>query len=110
MLFYLKGAIDDTYMKQIVDLVQFMFRQFSKIIPGGLLIYHGLISAVEERIELHFETIMENLFTAMSFNFDLTDEYSMRQACGMVSDIANNIMDKVLTKSETLIPILRNIL
>ena len=53
---------------------------------------------------------MDNLFKAMSFDFDITDEYSMRSACGMVSDIANNILDKVLSKSDTLIPLLRSIL
>lgn len=41
-------------MKQIIELVQFMFNKFSKILPGGLLIYHGLIVAVEERIAPYF--------------------------------------------------------
>jgi hypothetical protein len=39
---------------------------------------------------------MDNLFKAMSLDLELTDEYSMKAACGMVSDIANNLMDKVL--------------
>lgn len=61
MLYYLKNTIDDQYMKQIVDLVTFMFTQFRKILPGGLLIYSGLIFAVEERILPHFPVIIENL-------------------------------------------------
>lgn len=46
----------------------------------------------------------------MSFNFEITDEFSMRTACGLVTDVANNLMEAVVARSETLIPILRNIL
>lgn len=84
-----------------------MFTQFRKIIPGGLIIYHGLIAAVGSNILPHFEQILNNLCTAMSFDFNFTDEFSMRLACGLVTDLANDNMEKILTKTDTLIPILR---
>jgi hypothetical protein len=73
-----------------------MFNTFGKILPGGLLIYHGLIVAVEDRIAPYFLKIMENLYIAMKFDFNLTDEYSMRNACGLVSDIGNNLKQLVV--------------
>lgn len=70
MLHYMgNDNIDDQYINNVVQLVFFMFQQHKKILTGGILLYHGLISAVEGRIKPFIINIMNNLVTAMKLDF-----------------------------------------
>lgn len=72
-----------------------MFEQHKKILTGGLLMYHGLITAVECRIKPFIINIMNNLVTSMKLDFQYTDEFSMRNACGLITDISTCLPEAI---------------
>lgn len=74
---------------------------------AGLMIYHGLIYSVEERIEPFASHILQNLIMAMTMNFQYTDTESMRYACGLISDMASFLPSEVAKKTNELIPLIR---
>ena len=57
--------ISDDQIGQIVQLAGFAFDTFKKIGSGGLLILHGLVVTVEERIQPHVEAMIGYLVHAI---------------------------------------------
>lgn len=102
--------IDDRYIENVVQLVQFMFEQHKKVLTAGLLMYHGLILAVECRLKPLIINIITNLITAIKLDFQFTDEFSMRHACGLISDISTCLPEVISQASETIVPLLKDIL
>jgi len=58
--------ISDEQIGQIVQLAGFAFDTFKKISSGGLLILHGLVATVEERIQPHVDKFIRFLVCAIT--------------------------------------------
>ena len=81
-------CINDALLKQIVDLIIFVFNQSQYVSTGGLFILHGLVVAVGERISPYIAVFKDYLVCAI--NKQNTDEMGVRLACGLVSDLGNH--------------------
>ncbi len=53
---------------------------------------------------------MNNLVTAMKLDFQYTDEFSIRTACGLITDISTCLSEAISQSQDTLVPILKEIL
>lgn len=100
-----KQEISDQLMKQIVDLVIYVFTQSQTVCSGGLFILHGLLSAVEERIAPHIGSFIDYLVCAI--NLINTDEMGVRLACGLVSDLGNHCTESIVVYLPKIMPALQ---
>ena len=106
-LLYAVGSslIDDGLLGQIADLAIYAFTQAQKVTSGGLLILHGLIAAVEERIAPRVGGMMR--FLLLAVKMESTDEMGCRLASGLISDIANSVMGQIAEHLQDIMPALQ---
>ncbi|CDW91160.1 importin subunit beta-1 [Stylonychia lemnae] len=86
LLIKLREGVNDDLARNILALVGNIIHQHGKMISCCLFILHGLIVAFEDKFDQHMNVVKPWLLSAMSF---YEDENSSRQACGLVSDLAN---------------------
>ena len=93
--------------QSILALVKIVFEQHAKVTHGGLLIYHALIFIHEANTSQFIQQIGNFIITGI-MNPD--DENAGRAACGLVSDIAQQMGQALVPYTDDFIRALKEVL
>lgn len=78
--------LNDDIISAFVQLACDIFQKTQKVPQGGIYIIHGLVATVEGRIEPYLNTFIDYL--AFCFDMDQTDEDTLRNTCGLLTDLS----------------------
>jgi hypothetical protein len=85
-------------------LIIIIFQHLKRVSENGLIAYIGLCSGLQERVNV------KDFGQYLLWALDGDDEDCARVACGIISDIASALQDKVETYLTSFVPSLLNVL
>jgi hypothetical protein len=87
-----------------------MHLKLGRVIVGAIVIQHGVICTIEERIRPFSSEMLRQCAAAIHLDMNKTDEFTMRLACGNLSDIANNDSESIKPTATQFFQMLKQIL
>lgn len=99
------GATVDTQVgENIVQLIIIIFQSLKRVTENGLIAYGGLCAGLQDRVNV------KDFGTYLLWALDGDDEDCARVACGIISDIASALEEKVSTYLTSFVPSLLQVL
>ena len=84
--------------EKIVQLIIIIFQSLKKVTENGLFAYSGLCNGLQDRVNV------KDFGTYLLWALDGDDEDCTRVACGIISDIASALQEKVGTYLTSFVP------